>query len=80
MAHNEDIDRIRLESTVERVRKYKITEMENRTKQLADLLSETLPQTQLQATSKELAELEKNLSDSYEQWEKLSSELEAELS
>lgn len=31
MAHNEDIDKIRLDSTVERVRKYKIHETENRT-------------------------------------------------
>jgi hypothetical protein len=31
MAHNEDIDKIRYESTLERVRKYKVTEMENRT-------------------------------------------------
>jgi hypothetical protein len=31
MAHNEDIDKIRLDSTVERVRKYKINKTENRT-------------------------------------------------
>jgi hypothetical protein len=31
MAHNEDIDKIRYESTLERIRKYKIIETENRT-------------------------------------------------
>ena len=31
MAHNEDIDRIRYESTVERIRKYKIIETDSRT-------------------------------------------------
>lgn len=30
MAHNEDIDKIRYESTLERIRKYKIIETENR--------------------------------------------------
>jgi hypothetical protein len=31
MSHNEDIDRIRYESTVERIRKYKIIETDSRT-------------------------------------------------
>jgi hypothetical protein len=31
MAHNEDIDKILYESTLERIRKYKVIETENRT-------------------------------------------------